>query len=225
MSDDTQKPSARDLQDAIEHVSDFSDQPLALRDFNLSFLGVLSVDDLRQYDDIDAWLDLDSAGFEGMDTTEKLNALNTFRGKAWAQRAAQWIAQGSIPPVVVVTTSDITTIGDGRGRVNIANALGLRVPTWELKQKGLQELNMKKSELVKLIQECVAEALKEDYDRGDVEMHNSAKLDQATKEADQTIESLRALAKALRRKQDINMLQAFNQSLGGFVQKVTKAVK
>jgi hypothetical protein len=84
---------------------------------------------------------------------------------------------------------------------------------------------MKKSELIKLIRECVAEALKEDYDRGDVEMHNSAKLDQATKEADQTIESLRALAKALRRKQDINMLVAFNQSLGGFVQKVTKAVK
>lgn len=84
---------------------------------------------------------------------------------------------------------------------------------------------MKKSELIKLIRECVAETLEEDYDYGDVEMHNSVKLDQATKEADQTIESLRALAKALRRKQDINMLMAFNQSLGGFVQKVTKAVK
>jgi hypothetical protein len=219
-----EKPSQKDLLDAIDHASDFSNEPLSLEDFNLEFLGDLSVDDLRQYDDVDAWLDLRPDTFQGMSDEEKVAELGQFRGPKWGVMAAKWLKAGKIPPIVVITTPEMTQIGDGRGRVNVASGFGLKVPTWHLVYKGMQEQKMKKSDLVKLIQESVAKALKE-YDRGDIEIRNSVKLDQAVKEADQLLESLKALVKAMQRKQDLNMLAAFNQSLGGFVQKVANAVR
>lgn len=83
---------------------------------------------------------------------------------------------------------------------------------------------MKKSELIKLIQESVSNALKE-YDEGDKALQADVRLDQAVREADQLVDSLRALVKAMQRKQDFAMLSMFNKSLGGFVQKVVTAVR
>jgi hypothetical protein len=83
---------------------------------------------------------------------------------------------------------------------------------------------MKKTELVKLIQESVARVLKE-YDEGDKALQAGANLDKVVAEADQLIDSLRALVKAMQRKQDFAMLSMFNKSLGGFVQKVAAAVR
>lgn len=83
---------------------------------------------------------------------------------------------------------------------------------------------MKKADLIKLIRESVAHALQE-YDEGDKALQADARLDKAVREADQILESLRALVKAMQRKQDFAMLQMFNQSLSGFVQKVATAVR
>lgn len=52
----------------------------------------------------------------------------------------QWKKTG-IPPIVVVKTNQETVIGDGRGRINFTHMMGMKVPTWMLKEKGLQEAN------------------------------------------------------------------------------------
>jgi len=86
---------------------------------------------------------------------------------------------------------------------------------------------MNKTQLAKLIRESVAVALKE-WDRGDTELHQSANADQLLQQSDQQLDALKALAKALFRKQDpasLQMLKAMNSSLAGFVQKVTAAVR
>lgn len=86
---------------------------------------------------------------------------------------------------------------------------------------------MKKTDLVKLIRESVASALTE-WDEGDVALQQGMKADQVMKQTDVLLDSLKALTKALYRKQDpasVKMLQAINMSLEGFVQKVTSAVR
>lgn len=104
--------------------------------------------------------------------------------------------------------------------------LGFREEEGRIMRKQLQETKttMKKSELIKLIQESVSNALKE-YDEGDKALQADVRLDQAVREADQLVDSLRALVKAMQRKQDFAMLSMFNKSLGGFVQKVATAVR
>jgi N-acetylglutamate synthase-like GNAT family acetyltransferase len=104
--------------------------------------------------------------------------------------------------------------------------LGFHEEEGRIMRKQLQETKttMKKSELIKLIQESVSNALKE-YDEGDKALQADVRLDQAVREADQLVDSLRALVKAMPRKQDFAMLSMFNKSLGGFVQKVATAVR
>jgi len=104
--------------------------------------------------------------------------------------------------------------------------LGFHEEEGRIMRKQLQETKttMKKSELIKLIQESVSNALKE-YDEGDKALQADVRLDQAVREADQLVDSLRALVKAMQRKQDFAMLSMFNKSLGGFVQKVATAVR
>lgn len=64
------KPSQRDLEDAIEHADSYGTAGWHLSDFDLKFLGNLTPDDLGQYDDIQAWADLDPSDFEGLDDRE-----------------------------------------------------------------------------------------------------------------------------------------------------------
>lgn len=120
------KPSKRDLLDALDHASSVlnDDQPLSLDEFELNFIGLLSVGELKNYDDVDPWLDLspDDKGDYG-----------SFRGPEWEERSKTWAAQG-IPPIVIVSTANGTVVGDGRGRINYANMMGMKVPTWELSQ-------------------------------------------------------------------------------------------
>ena len=126
------KPSNRDIQDALEHAAGTFDTELNPSDFTLDFLGNLTVDQLRNYDDVNAWLDL---------SPDDRDDYSSFRGNEWQQRSQQWLKTG-IPPIIVVSTSDGTVIGDGRGRVNFANMLGIKLPTWELKQNdSLDEVN------------------------------------------------------------------------------------
>jgi hypothetical protein len=118
------KPSRRDLLDALDHASSVlnDDQPLSLDEFELNFIGLHTVDELKNYDDVDPWLDLspDDKGDYG-----------SFRGPEWEERSKTWATQG-IPPIVIVSTANGTVVGDGRGRINYANMMGMKVPTWEL---------------------------------------------------------------------------------------------
>lgn len=136
MKKTTQKPSVQDMQAAIEHVNNYG-EPWTVKDFTLRFVGDLAPLDLERYDDVKAWLELDPADFRGMPFRERLDTLREFRGAEWAARAAKWLSDG-ISPIIVITAPDpdatgmITTIGDGRGRVNLAVALGVTLPTWHM---------------------------------------------------------------------------------------------
>lgn len=125
-------PSLRDQVHAIDHADVHGDSGWKPSDFELTYLGEKSVAELGEYDDVPAWLDLDRSDCES--EAECLAALRSFRGGMWADRAAGWLREG-IPPIVVIDTPVTedgggTTIGDGRGRVNVAALFGLRVPTW-----------------------------------------------------------------------------------------------
>lgn len=140
----TLKPSQKDLEDAIAHADTYGYSGWAIRHFNLEFLGNLSVKELSGHDDFSSWVDLDPSDFAGLSQQEKVEQLADFRGPEWAERASRWLKTG-IPPIVVISTPDPedgiehTQIGDGRGRVNFAIAFGLKLPTWKLTYKGLQE--------------------------------------------------------------------------------------
>ena len=136
-------PSAADLRDALEHADSYGTVGFKLSDFATEYLGDLSVAQLGQYDDLSSWMDVDPADFKGLPKSQRLAMLEDFRGPAWASRAKRWLTEG-IPPIVIVTTPDpdgewervITQIGDGRGRVNFAAAMGMRIPTWLLTYRG-----------------------------------------------------------------------------------------
>jgi len=86
---------------------------------------------------------------------------------------------------------------------------------------------MNKAQLKKFIQESVANALRE-WDRGDTELYQSSNADKLLQQTDQHLDSLKALARVLYKKQDagsLQILKAMNDSLSGFVDKVTKAVR
>lgn len=125
-----EKPSYSDLQDAIEHA-DINQVGFTLSDFDLQYLGLKSVDDLYEFDDIDSWS-------EDLETQEDLE---NFRGKEWVAdtRAKSWIKKGIVPPIVVITLDNITQIGDGRGRVTVAKNFNLKVPVWHLVYKNMDK--------------------------------------------------------------------------------------
>lgn len=144
MSISTQKPSSRDIADAIQHADSYGTADWDSSDFSLNFLGNLTASEVGQYDDLSSWMELRSKDFEGLSLKEKMQLLADFRGKKWAERASTWLKDG-IPPIVIITYPDEdsgqpnTVIGDGRGRVNFASAFNIRVPTWELTHKSLRK--------------------------------------------------------------------------------------
>lgn len=127
----TPVPSQKDLEDAISHADIYGDQGWTVSDFDLKFLGFLSLNDLRQYDDIDSWLDLLPE-----DNKEELDS---FRGSQWAERAKKWLDEEKIPPVIIITAPIVseyelhTQIGDGRGRINLASLFNIdKIPTYHM---------------------------------------------------------------------------------------------
>lgn len=123
-------PSIEDRHDAIEHASQTFGEDLDIDDFILSYLGMKSVDDLYEYDDLSGWLELQ---YEPMADIDDNGELEYFRGEEWAERAREWFDAGGLPPVIVVELPDgHTLIGDGRGRINVANMFGMKVPTYML---------------------------------------------------------------------------------------------
>lgn len=110
------KPLFRDLQDALEHASNSNDT-LVMDDFTVSYIGYLTVDELHQYDDIDAWLEVDT-----------LDDLEDFRNGFFSDMKKH------VAPIVVIKYPDEDTcreeIGDGRGRINYAHVTGIKLHTY-----------------------------------------------------------------------------------------------
>lgn len=88
------------------------------KDFTLRYQGYLLVDEIRHFGDL-AWMQVR--------TTEDLIS---FRDGEFGGPPRE------MPPIVVVTYPENgsvrNAIGDGRGRVNFANAHGLRLYVWRL---------------------------------------------------------------------------------------------
>jgi hypothetical protein len=87
-------------------------------DFTRHYAGYLTVAEIRQFDDL-PWLQVQTP-----------KDLRSFRGGSFQGPAKE------MPPIVIVTYpangSRRTEIRDGRGRVNFANAYGLRLHVWHL---------------------------------------------------------------------------------------------
>lgn len=125
------QPSYNDISDAIDHAAmsfEEVDEDSSIDDFDLKYLGKLTVDELGYYDDLSSW----------MEDIEDDNELEAFRGKHWAQMTKEW--GDNPPPVIVVTGETFSTIGDGRGRVTYANYKGIPLHVWELRYKDAKPI-------------------------------------------------------------------------------------
>lgn len=131
-----QRPSIEDINDAIEHVKDaYSeeiDEAASIEDFEMKYLGKLSVKEIGQYDDLSSW----------MERIEDEDELRSFRGERWKRLTDVW--GNNPPPVIVVSGETFTTIGDGRGRVTYAAYKNIPLDVWELTYK---RKNAKKGDL------------------------------------------------------------------------------
>lgn len=115
-----------DMLSAIRSFDHLNDQ-LFLEDFEWEFVGPKGVEELREYDTgIDKWLILRPSS--------TFNDLRNFRGYRWMCKASKWLKEG-VPPVVAIEYMNRCQIGDGRGRVNIANMAGYQVPLYFMRYK------------------------------------------------------------------------------------------
>jgi hypothetical protein len=135
------KPDIDDLNDAIQHADVYGDQEWTLADFTVVPLGEQTLARIRQHEDWGGWIDVDPRDYEGLSVEERLAELESFRGAAWVERAREWLKTG-VPPIVIIDAPTVVDyqlerqLGDGRGRVNFALAMGLKkLPVVLLKWK------------------------------------------------------------------------------------------
>lgn len=124
--------SRRDLLDALDHMSDEAPAPLRLEDFEVSSVQQVRIDDLYEYDDIDAWAEFDDGELAELDRDEACAEVENLRGT----HLCKWMDQGTVPPIVVVDHPEYAGIGDGRGRVTMAIGMGWdKIPAVFLRPK------------------------------------------------------------------------------------------
>lgn len=124
------KPKEADMLDALEMVRESYPEEMEgkeLEDFNLEYIGNLSVNEIGQYADLSSWME----EFEEDD----VEGIKKFRGAEWFNRMENFFTNNTIPPIIVVEGETFTDIGDGRGRVTYANWKGIPLHVWKLKVK------------------------------------------------------------------------------------------
>lgn len=112
-----------DIKDAIQHFissNDFDNNHFC---FSIKYR-TITFDELYNYDDIDSWLEIEKSSLKDLNKEELISELNYFR-KGFGNRAYRWIESNSIPPIVIVESNTYSCIGDGRGRINLANGLNI----------------------------------------------------------------------------------------------------
>jgi hypothetical protein len=121
-------PSSKDIDDALEMAAESYPEEMkgkTVDDFDIEYLGELSVEQLGEYADLSSWL-------ESIDDEDEMRS---FRGDKWFERMERFYENGLIPPIVIVEGESFVDIGDGRGRVNYANWKGIPLKAWKLKLK------------------------------------------------------------------------------------------
>lgn len=115
-------PVRSDLEDAIGHA-DIDDRGWKVNDFKIEYEGYLSIDDIRNYDDIDSWIDAHDP-----------EDLEDFRNGKFMN-----LKKEPNPIIVIVTPEDggcHEQVGDGRGRVNYANATDSKLHVYKMTHKN-----------------------------------------------------------------------------------------
>ena len=129
-SEQPPEPKQADMRDALEMVRESYPEEMEnkeLEDFDLTYLGKLSVDEIGQYADLSSWMEeFDKDDVEGM---------KRFRGEKWFDRMENFVASGAVPPIIVVEGDGFVDIGDGRGRVTCANWKSIPLHVYKLKVK------------------------------------------------------------------------------------------
>lgn len=119
------KPKDSDIEDAISHA-DTGGYGWDRTDFHLEYEGYKTVDELYDYDDIDRWLEV----YDEDD-------LEDFRDGKFSN-----VNEEPNPIIVIVFPEDggcHEEIGDGRGRVNYANAKGIKLHVYRMIHKDCIE--------------------------------------------------------------------------------------
>lgn len=111
-----------DIDDAVTCYEVYVDRPLDR--FSISEVKYLPIKELSTYDDFGSWVEIESNSLKTLSDEEKKEEISRFRGGRWPVLALDWIRECRIPPIVVVEGKEMTMIGDGRGRVNIAVGMG-----------------------------------------------------------------------------------------------------
>lgn len=126
-------PREEDVADGVESAEmsygeDDRGRPCWLNEVRRSPVEMVPVARVRDYDDVVAWLEIEPSAWRGLSNRELLEELTRFRGAEWAERALSWRSPSGwrLPPLVIVRGERFDTLGDGRGRYNLAVGLGLR---------------------------------------------------------------------------------------------------
>ena len=135
----------RDLKDAVDHVSAWGDFDLS--EFNKHTIGSVDIEKLEYYEDMDRWIDFEHGELANASDEEIEEALTKFRDASFAERALGWIKSKKFPPIVLVGFPNEeddsgfgAEIGDGRGRINVATAMGIKkLPLIYLVHKSMPE--------------------------------------------------------------------------------------
>jgi len=121
----------RDILDALDHLEDYADKPLDLEDFDIHRTW-MTIEDFYYYDDIDAWLNTVPGELKNASQSELFRWTRQLRGDHFED-----LIDNGITAVVVMDATWAWGIGDGRGRINLAIALGIEeLPVLYLVPKG-----------------------------------------------------------------------------------------
>lgn len=130
-----------DIADGLAHVSDFIDVDYLDPDEALNptlyrqIKTWLSLPEIARYDDVAGWLEVDAGELAGADTAEILQWARHYRGTEFAAAVTDTLRHG-FAALVIMDTSEFTGIVDGRGRFNLAVALGVEaLPVLLLRDK------------------------------------------------------------------------------------------
>lgn len=139
------KARPQDLEAAVEHASQWRNAVWTVKDFRVIPMGTMTVKGIERYasgEDFSAWLEVDPQDFKGLSREERLEELQGFRAfEGWTKQIPKWLRE-DIPPVVVIEAPVfeegklVKIVGDGRGRINMATVLGLKLPVVVMRWRG-----------------------------------------------------------------------------------------